>query len=99
MEEIVKNITKGDAMEISICVGSACHLKGSYDVIKSIETLVKDGGLEDRVIIKAAFCLGQCTKAVSVKFEGDIYSVRKETVEEFFKSHVMKRLRETEAQK
>ena len=100
MEKIVKNITKkGDAMEINICVGSACHLKGSYDVIKAMETLVKENEVEEKITIKAAFCLGHCTKAVSVKFDGEIYSVRKETAKEFFESHVMKRLNETEAKK
>ncbi|PLX33175.1 MAG: hypothetical protein C0604_03985 [Clostridiales bacterium] len=86
-------------MEISICVGSACHLKGSYDVIRAMEKLVKEKGMEDAITIKAAFCLGQCTKAVSVQFDGKIHSVRKETVGDFFENHVLAKAKEMEAQK
>lgn len=86
-------------MEISICVGSACHLKGSYEVIRAMESIVREKGMEKEITIKAAFCLGQCTKAVSVKFDGKIHSVRKETVDEFFENHVIAKLKQTEAVK
>ena len=71
-------------VELSICVGSACHLKGSYDVIEKFKSCVENNNLQDFVIIKAAFCLGQCTQAVSVKFKDKIYSVIPETAEKFF---------------
>lgn len=71
-------------VELSICVGSACHLKGSYDVIEKFKGCVEDNNLKDSVVIKAAFCLGQCTQAVSVKFNDKIYSVLPETAESFF---------------
>lgn len=99
MKEIVKNITKGEDMEISICVGSACHLKGSYDVIRAMENMVKENGMEEQITIKAAFCLGQCTKAVSVKFGGNIHSVRKDNVGEFFENHVLAKAKKLEAEK
>ncbi len=86
-------------MEISICVGSACHLKGSYDVIRAMEKLVEEKGMQEQITIKAAFCLGQCTKAVSVKFEEKIYSVRKETVGKFFEDHVLAKAKEMEDEK
>lgn len=71
-------------VELSICVGSACHLKGSYDVIEKFKGCVEGNNLKDSVVIKAAFCLGQCTQAVSVKFNEKIYSVLPETAESFF---------------
>ncbi|HKL11172.1 MAG TPA: (2Fe-2S) ferredoxin domain-containing protein [Clostridia bacterium] len=86
-------------MEISICVGSACHLKGSYDVIRAMEKLVEENGMEKQITIKAAFCLGQCTKAVSVKFDGKIHSVRKDSVREFFENHVLAKAKKAEAEK
>lgn len=76
-------------LEISVCVGSACHLKGSYDVINKFKKCVQDKALEDEVIIKGAFCLGHCTEAVSVEFENKIYSVVPETAEEFFNEIVL----------
>lgn len=79
-------------VELNICVGSACHLKGSYDVIEKFKSCVENNKLEDSVIIKAAFCLGQCTEAVSVKFNDKIYSVLPETAEIFFEEVVKESL-------
>lgn len=56
-------------IQVSICVGSSCHLKGSYQVIKIFQDLVKKHKLEDRVELQASFCLGRCTKGVSVKVD------------------------------
>mgnify|MGYP000986566080 CR=1 FL=1 len=71
-------------VELSICVGSACHLKGSYEVIEKFKYCVEENQLKDSVVVKAAFCLGHCTEAVSVKFNDKIYSVIPETAESFF---------------
>lgn len=77
-------------MVINVCVGSACHLKGSYNIINKLEDLIKEYGLNDKVDVKAAFCLGQCTKAVSVKIDdGPISSVNEDTIIEFFKTNVL----------
>ena len=76
-------------LDICICVGSACHLKGSYEVIDKLKGCVKKNRLEDKVTIKAAFCLGHCTEAVSVKMGDEIYSVDPITAEEFFEQKVI----------
>ena len=79
---------------LNICIGSACHLKGSYNVINGLQDMIKDQGLEDKVVVKAAFCLGECTKAVSVKVDGEdkVYSVNEGNIEEFFNNQVVGRL-------
>ncbi|KEJ01088.1 NADH dehydrogenase [Clostridium botulinum A2B7 92] len=69
---------------INICVGSACHLKGSYNVITLLQNFIEKNNLKDKVEIKGSFCLGHCTEGVSVKVEDKIYSVDEENVEEFF---------------
>ena len=79
-------------MEIKVCVGSACYVKGSHEVIKIFQELIKQYGLENQVILKAAFCLGHCTEAISIQIEESIYSVSKEDVKEFFEEHVYRRL-------
>lgn len=75
--------------ELKICVGSACHLKGSYDVIEIFKYLIRDRDVSDKVEIKAAFCLGHCTEAVSVSLDGNIYSVTPDNAAEFFDKYVM----------
>ncbi len=76
-------------LDICICVGSACHLKGSYEVIDKLKECVKKNNLENKITIKAAFCLGNCTEAVSVKMNDNIYSVEPSTAEEFFNEKVI----------
>lgn len=78
---------------INICVGSACHLKGSYKVINNLQRLIEENNMENKVEIKAAFCLGECTKAVSVRVdEGPVVSVSADTTGEFFNEYVVGRL-------
>lgn len=78
---------------ITVCIGSSCHLKGSYDIVTELQKIIKNNNLEDKVTIKASFCLGNCTKAVSVKIDdGDVLSVNKNNINEFFNEYVLKKL-------
>lgn len=79
--------------DLKICVGSACHLKGSNDVIEIFKYCVLSRNVMDKVIIKAAFCLGHCTEAVSVSYNEKIYSININNAENFFDNVVMKTIR------
>ena len=56
-------------MDIYICIGSSCHLKGSRSVIEKMEERIRREHLEDRVNIRGSFCMGNCTDE---KFETEI---------------------------
>ena len=76
-------------MIIQVCIGSACHLKGAYNVINSLQKLINEKSLQDMITLKAAFCLGCCTSAVSVQIDdGPVLSVCDNTVGQFFDEHV-----------
>lgn len=81
---------------LEVCVGSACHVKGSYNIINKLQELISENGLEDRIDIKAAFCFGRCAQAVSVQFEGEeeIFSLApsSDSVTRFFETEIKKRL-------
>ncbi|MBP2028506.1 NADH:ubiquinone oxidoreductase subunit E [Acetoanaerobium pronyense] len=63
-------------MIIQICIGSACHLKGSYEVISKFQSLIKERDLIDKIELKSSFCLGNCANAVSVKIgNNDVISI------------------------
>ena len=44
-------------MDIYICIGSSCHLKGSRSVIEKMEERIRREHLEDRVNIRGSFCM------------------------------------------
>ena len=79
---------------VHVCIGSSCHVKGAYDVIKGLQSLIEEKNLKDVVELRGAFCIGQCTKAVSVRIENEeeVYSVHSDNLKEFFNEQVMKRL-------
>lgn len=69
-------------MKIEICVGSSCHVRGSYEVVKNVEAFVKDQGLEQDIELKGCFCMGHCTEGVSMKVDGVVLQVSEDTVVE-----------------
>lgn len=54
-------------LTVSVCVGSACHRRGSYDVLTRFQDLAKRHGVEDRLSVVPMFCLGQCANGITVK--------------------------------
>ena len=77
-------------MLIQICVGSSCHLKGSRQVVESLQELIQKSGKADNINLNGAFCMGQCsTEGVSMKVDGEYFSVKPEDVEEFFKNNIL----------
>lgn len=69
-------------MTIKVCVGSSCHLKGSYDVIEAFTEVLKKYDVEDVVELQASFCLGHCAKGVNVACEGLVPAAHGSQVEE-----------------
>ncbi len=57
-------------MILKVCVGSSCHLKGSYDVIEALKDIIRKCGVEAVVDLRASFCPGFCAQGVTVKAEG-----------------------------
>lgn len=80
-------------LQIYICVGSSCHLKGSYEIIKLFQELIKTNKLQDKVELRASFCLGQCTNGVSVKIGDQLLGgVTPENAGRIFEENVIGRL-------
>lgn len=80
---------------ITVCIGSSCHLKGSYDVVNALQRLIKVNNLEKKVSVEASFCLGNCTKGVSVKInnKGEIYSLNKDNTSQFFSDNILPKIK------
>ncbi len=76
-------------MTVQICIGSACHLKGSYFVIQTLKSLLEQEALENTVTLKSSFCMGSCAGGVSVKIDDQpALSVTPESTLDFFLTHI-----------
>lgn len=79
-------------MEIKVCVGSSCHLRGSYDIINLMKAAIAEHQLDDTVNLSAAFCLGKCTRGVSIKVDDEIVTgVSTENFNQIFDEYVLKK--------
>ncbi|MHC1747659.1 MAG: (2Fe-2S) ferredoxin domain-containing protein [Cellulosilyticaceae bacterium] len=75
---------------IKICIGSACHLKGSYQVLETFKVLIKEYKLEEQLEILPSFCQNNCTKAVSVtRWDGKVFSVSQENIRQTFRDEII----------
>ncbi len=76
---------------LSVCIGSSCHLKGSYNVIQTFQQMIEEYKLGDDVLeFKASFCMKQCQNpGVGVTLGDTAYSVRPEEASAFFTETVL----------
>ena len=79
-------------MRITVCIGSSCHVKGSRQVVKSLQQLIAEHGLGDKVELSGTFCLSNCQKGVCVTVDGALFSVTPESVGEFFRENVLEKV-------
>lgn len=80
-------------MRITVCLGDACHLKGTRQVVQMLQKLIADNGLKDEIDLSGAFCTGRCRTGVSVTVDDAYYSLSPETTEDFFLTEVLPRVR------
>ena len=80
-------------MNIFVCVGSSCHLRGSAKIVELIKDAVKENNLEDKIKLSGAFCLGKCTEGVSIKIDDEIIcDVSPDNFDDIFKKHVLDKI-------
>lgn len=78
-------------MIIQICIGSACHLKGSHELVELLRTALKENNLDYEVALAGSFCMGKCNPhGVTVQVEDKIITgVTKEGFREFFNEYIL----------
>ena len=75
-------------MNVTVCIGSSCHLKGSRIVVEELQRLIAEGALGDRVELGGTFCTGRCGEGVCVTVDDTVFSVTPDTVGEFFSTEI-----------
>jgi len=76
-------------LNVEVCVGTSCYLRGSYHIINRLEELSEEAGLSDKVNIASIFCLSNCAGSASVRINDEILSVTIDSVDEFFEKYIL----------
>ena len=50
-------------MELLVCVGSACHMRGAHAVLEECKELIRELGLRTNPA-QSRFCQGRCTEGL-----------------------------------
>ncbi len=74
---------------LKICVGTSCHLKGSYNVVTCFQRLIEQNHLHEKVDIQLAFCMKHCQEGVCVSVDERLFSVKPEEAGAFFQGTVL----------
>lgn len=76
-------------IKVVVCIGSACHLKGSQKIVEGLQYLIKRDALEDKIELSGTFCNDDCTSdGVSVTVDGKGYFVKPEELEKFYDANI-----------
>ncbi len=77
-------------VEVNVCIGTACHLRGSYNVVQAFQQQIEQNSLHEKVDFKTSFCMRECHgQGVAVSVNGQHYSVEAGKAREFFCSTVL----------
>ena len=79
-------------MKITICIGSACSMQGSLQVIKELQDHIEALGLMDEVRMSGCMCTGQCRRGVCVQVDDELFSVTPDSVDHFIRSQIDRRI-------
>ena len=80
-------------MKVTVCIGSSCHVKGSRQVVKSLQQLIAENNLSDQVELSGTFCMNNCQLGVCVTVDDVIHSVTPENVGDFFSEYILSKVK------
>ncbi len=69
------SLVEGDGkskINVSVCVGTNCHLRGSQDLLRNLIYFVEERGLQHQVDVSASFCFEQCDRGPTVMVGEDV---------------------------
>lgn len=78
-------------VNVNVCVGSSCHLKGSQDIVELLMQEIEKYNLNGVVELSGTFCVGKCNRVgVTVQVNEEIHvGVTRENFNEFFKKNIL----------
>jgi len=61
-------------IEISICMGSSCFIRGNNHSIQIINDYIRRHNLEDNILLKGNLCEGMCKLGPNIKINGQTHN-------------------------
>jgi len=55
-------------INVTVCVGSSCHVRGSWAVLTRFAQIIKAENLENEVALAGSFCMEHCGESMNWKF-------------------------------
>lgn len=81
-------------VEVRVCVGSSCHLRGGARTLKLLHSLINDAGVHNEVALRADLCLASCLGAPNVLVDGEPFGgVTPDRAEQFFRERILPKVR------
>ncbi|MEB3827452.1 (2Fe-2S) ferredoxin domain-containing protein [Phormidium sp. CCY1219] len=78
-----------------LCMGSACHQLGVYEVLPKLQSLIKEHDLEDKIELKGSFCLETCSVGIVMKFQDNVFTkISADNIEEKFTDEILPNIQE-----
>lgn len=73
-----------------LCMGSACHQMGVYEVLPKLQTLIQQYRLGEIVELKGSFCLETCSHGIVMKFNDQHFlNISSQNIEEKFLKEIL----------
>jgi NADH:ubiquinone oxidoreductase subunit E len=77
---------------ITVCVGSACHLKGSHSIINYFKNAIQESGLENEVELKGTFCMDKCTDGANLLVDEELFHANSvEEAQQIFETQILQK--------
>jgi hypothetical protein len=77
-------------VNVTVCVGSSCHVRGSRTLLNRFAQIIKAEKLENEVALLGSFCMERCGESMNWKFnEENISSSSVGEAEETLRSKLM----------
>lgn len=61
-------------LKISLCMGSSCYARGNREVLDILEEYIEEKGLQNRVELMGAHCLGNCAQGPVIHMADQVYT-------------------------
>jgi len=81
---------KNGHLEVSVCIGTSCFARGSYDLLQALVAEAEKAGVSDRLNFRATFCMENCAHGPSVTVGGSkVKGIKPADAKAFFAKNIM----------